>query len=388
MVKLGAVGLDGSKIQAAASARNLMNREELLKLRERIRNELEQAVECDRQEDIEDKGTQRASALPLKLHNPQERLRQIQRALDVLEERGQTAVNPSDPESALMREHGIIRPAYNCQATVDIESQIIVAADVSCSPADTYELIPQLEQVQQVTGSAPEKVLADNGYYAAQNLVELEDRGIKGYIPDQGQALAATLESRGKEVPERPFDKSKFAYNPDTDTYICPLGKPLERRTTYKSGYTIYKGTHCRDCPHKPQCSPKALGRSICRHKDEISMQHMRERMDSKEGKKLYGKRFARVEPVFAWMKWVTGFRRFRLRGRTGALKEFLLLSIAHNLRQIAKHIKKLRQSAADREEIRRILSLFVFILDLFGALIGIDRQEIATSNVLSRSPF
>jgi transposase len=370
MVKLGEVGTDGSKIQAAASRRTLMTKDELLALRERIRKGLEEAVELDQREDGKDTSSDGEGKLPLKLRNPQERLKQIQRALEVLEETGHKAVSLSDPESAMMKEHGVIRPAYNCQATVDIESRFIVAADVSRSPADTYELMSQLEQVERVTGETPEKALADNGYYAAENLVELERKGIEGYIPDQGQALAATLKSRGKEVPPRPFDKSKFTYHPDTDTYTCPFGKTLVVKTRQKkAGYTIYKCSHCRDCPHKPQCVPKAVGRLICRHKDEVSMQRMRERMDSAEGKKLYGKRFARVEPVFAGMKWIAGFRRFRLRGRTGALKEFLLLCIAHNLRQLARYLRNIRQAGADRAGKASAFSVFVDQLGVFIAL-------------------
>jgi len=52
--------------------------------------------------------------------------------------------------------------------------------------------------------------------------------------------------------------------------------------------------------------------------------------------------RFKTVEPVFAWMKWATGFDRFRLRGKDGAPKEFLLLSIGHNIKQIAKYMRTL----------------------------------------------
>jgi transposase len=365
MVRLGEIGIDGSKIQAAASPRGVRNWEELLKLRERIRTELEHAVELDRQE--QDGG---GDASCSKLRNPQERLKEIERALQVLEQSGQKAVSLSDPESAMMREQKVIRPAYNCQASVDIESGLIVGADVSCSPADTYELVPQLEQVEQVTGVIPQRVLADNGYYAAENLVELERRGIEGYIPDQGQALEATLRAQGKEVPPRPFDKSKFTYDSQTDTYTCPLGKTLKRKAVYKNGYTIYKGTHCRDCPRKPECSPKALGRSICRHKNEVSMERMRQRMDSPQGKKLYRKRLARVEPVFAWIKSVTGFRRFRLRGRKGALKEFLLLCIAHNLKKIATHIGQRKKQEAEKAEPTKFWSALLVLLEQFGRII------------------
>jgi len=106
--------------------------------------------------------------------------------------------------------------------------------------------------------------------------------------------------------------------------------------------YTVYRRKDCRACPRKSECAPKATGRSIVRHDNEASITRMRERMDSEKGKHIYRERFKTVEPVFAWMKWATGFDRFRLRGKDGAPKEFLLLSIGHNIKQIAKYIRTL----------------------------------------------
>jgi hypothetical protein len=167
-----------------------------------------------------------------------------------------------------------------------------------------------------------------------------------------------------------------FTYHPDADTYTCPLGKTLVvTQRQKKAGYTIYTCAHCRDCPHKLECSPKAVGRSICRHKDEVSMQRMRDRMDSAEGKKLYGKRFARVEPVFVQTKSVMGFRRFRLRGTTGALKEFLLLCIAHNLRRLARHMRSITRAGAHRAETGKIASALSVLIDQLGAIIALMLQ-------------
>jgi len=78
----------------------------------------------------------------------------------------------------------------------------------------------------------------------------------------------------------------------------------------------------------------------------------------SEKGKRLYRERFKTVEPVFAWMKWATGFDRFRLKGKDGPLKEFLLLSIGHNIKQIAKHIRTLGPEDRKRPLAQSVLSL------------------------------
>ena len=162
---------------------------------------------------------------------------------------------------------------------------------------------------------------------------------------------------RGKEAPERPFDKRRLIFDPQTNTYTCPLGKTLVRKTRQKSKkYTVYRRKDCRGCPRKPECAPKAVGRMICRHDNEASIERMRNRMDSEEGKRIYRERFKTVEPMFAWMKWATGFDRFRLRGKHGALKEFLQLSIGHNIKQLAKHMRAF--SPEDRK--RRLAQLIL----------------------------
>jgi len=370
LAKLGKVAVDSTKVRASASQRTFKDREQLLKLRKKIRGELFEGVLADEREDGQFGRDNTGLEMPDGLRKQADRLRQIERALEVLDETGYKKASLTDPESSQMRNHGQVRPHYNCQATVDVESRIIVSADVSRSPADSHELLPQLDGVKSNTEASPEKVLADNGYYTVENLVELERRDIEGYIPDEGQAQDAKLLSRGKEALARTFDKKNFTYDPETDTYTCPLGKELTRKTRHNtSSRTIYRCDHCRTCPRKPECAPKPIGRMICRHDNEASIERMRERMDSEEGKQLYRERFKTVEPVFAWMKWAAGFDRFRLKGKDGALKEFLLFSIGHNIKQMAKHIRTLgpednnRPPALTLSSLRGLMSRILFAI-------------------------
>ena len=350
LAKLGAVAIDSTKIRANAAQRKFKDKEQLLKLRKKIRKELLQGVRADKREDERFGRHRTGLEMPDGLKKQAERLKQIDRALEVLDETGYKKASLTDPESSQMRQGGRVRAHYSCQAAIDTESRIIVSADVSRSPADSHELTGQLDGVKSNTGAPPEKVLADNGYYTTQNLVELEQRGIEGYIPDEGQSKDAKLLRRGKEVPERPFDKRRFIFDPQTDTYTCPLGKTLVRKTRQNNKrYTVYRCNHCRGCPRKPECAPKPTGRIICRHDDESSIQRMRNRMDSEKGKRIYRERFKTVEPVFAWMKWAGGFDRFRLRGKHGALKEFLLLCSGHNIKQLAKHMRASKPTDGNR---------------------------------------
>ena len=61
----------------------------------------------------------------------------------------------------------------------------------------------------------------------------------------------------------------------------------------------------------------------------------MQQRMQSAEGRAIYGKRKATVETVFGVIKEVLGFRRFRLRGLRGAQGEWSLVCTAWNLKRL-----------------------------------------------------
>jgi transposase len=348
LAKLGMVATDSVKIRANAAQKKVLSEKRLLQLREKAQKDLQEAILLDEREDAQLGSRKTGMELPENLRTQARRLKQIDQALQSLRETGYQKASLTDPQSAQMRNHGQVLPHYSCQITTDVENKIIVAADVSRSPADCHQLVPQLNQTKENTGEQPEKVLADNGYYTIENLVELERRGIEGYLPSGPQARDAKLRAQGKEVPDRPFEKSKFRYDKEKDIYMCPLGKELSRRGKIKNGRARYQASNCKDCPCKPECTPKRVSRSITCSVDEAAVEAMRLRMESEEGKAVYQKRFS-IEPIFAWFKWARGFRRFHLRGKDGAIQELRLLCIGHNIKQIIKYLRSLDPIEAKR---------------------------------------
>lgn len=350
LAKLGMVATDSVKIRANAAQRKVLSEKRLLQLRKQAQKDIEEAIALDEREDAQIGKGKTGMELPENLRTQARRLKQIDQALQSLQETGYQKASLTDPQSAQMRNHGQVLPHYSCQISADVENKIIVAADVSRSPADCHQLVPQLDQVQQNTGEQPGKVLADNGYYTIENLVELERRGIEGYLPNGPQARDAKLRSQGKEVPDRPFERSTFRYDKEKDIYLCPLGRELSRRGNIRRGRIRYQAqaSSCKDCPHKPECSPKRVSRSITRSVDEAAVETMRLRLESEEGKAIYQKRYS-IEPIFAWFKWARGFRRFHLRGKDGVLQELRLLCIGHNIKQIMKYLRSFDPLEAKR---------------------------------------
>ncbi len=69
----------------------------------------------------------------------------------------------------------------------------------------------------------------------------------------------------------------------------------------------------------------------------ESALDQMKRRLLSDEGRGIYARRKCTVEPVFGIIKHVMGFRQFSLRGLEKVQGEWTLVSLAWNLKRMAK---------------------------------------------------
>jgi transposase len=303
LVKLGTIGLDGTKIKANASKHKAMSygrmKEQEQKLKQEIEALLERARATDAQEDARLGVDQAEQDLPAELRRRQERLAKIEQAKARLkarqaeadrergrhpddgQRRGDGAGRPfkhpfgepddkaqdnfTDPQSRIMKMGGNIEQSYNAQAAVEGESQLIIANGLTNNAADNGELLAMVEAVNTNLGQLPERVLADSGYRSERAFAGLEQKGV--------EALVA-LGREGKDPAA--IDSERY---------------PASAR--------------------------------------------MAERLATPEGKAQYRRRKVIPEPVFGWIKHVLGFRQFSLRGLTKVTGEWSLVCIAINLRRM-----------------------------------------------------
>jgi hypothetical protein len=81
----------------------------------------------------------------------------------------------------MKRDGGYVQ-AYNCQAAVDEERQIIVSCAVTNQPPDQQHLPPLVERIASSCGAYPAKLLADAGYWDEAHVRFCEQRGVDPYI--------------------------------------------------------------------------------------------------------------------------------------------------------------------------------------------------------------
>jgi len=294
-LKLGRVALDGTKVKANASKHKAMSYERMIekekKLKAEVKQLLAQAEAADADEDARHGKDRSGEELPEELKRRQDRIRKIREAKRAIQQRARekaeaagddpTQAKPepkdqynfTDPESRIMRGSDGFVQAYNAQAAVEPEWQLIVAQTVTQAANDKEQLIPMVAAIEAQSGQLPEQILADSGYCSEKNLEALNSeqdpaRRIEGFIATQRQ-----------------------------------------RHDEYK-----------QPCPRGPV------------PKDATRVDRMRRKLKTKVGKAVYAARKAIVEPVFGQIKQARGFRQFLLRGIDKVRGEWALVCLTHNI--------------------------------------------------------
>jgi transposase len=310
LVKLGHVSLDGTKVRANASRHKAMSYSRMEKkekeLEEKVAELLKRAEQVDKEEDqFYGKGV-RGDELPSELRYHESRLKKIKEAKASLEaeakekaqrkleeqkekerksqgkRRGRKPEPPkkepkpsaqrnfTDPESRMMVE-GSSKAyvyAFNCQAVVDTESQVVLATGTTQEATDKKQVEPMLDKLKENVKKKPLKLSADAGYFSGSNITLLNKRGIDSYIPPDRKT------HNEKEIP-------------------APRGRPPDNLST---------------------------------------ADRMRRKLRTKEGKNTYSKRKETVEPVFGQIKGARGLRQFLFRGLEKVSKEWDLWCLTHNI--------------------------------------------------------
>jgi transposase len=335
MIKLGHVSIDGTKVKANASdAKTYDNK----RFEKEIKRLLEQADAVDQHEDQHCGVDQNSDELPASIRNQNERISKLKQLQQKLSESEKEKINTTDADAVFMKTTNGIKTSYNGQAVVDQEHQVIIAADVTNQPADVEQLIPMIDQGEHNASGGIDVCSADSGYSSGENLKALEDRRVEPYIPDREYQAQARGKKRG------PFHKNEFVYDQQRDLYICPQGEELVfshlQKRNGKQPLLIYQSKSCRQCEFFGQCTTNDNGRTLSRHPYEKQLKQMRKKLDSDQGKAVYGLRKHIVEPVFGQIKSAMGFTSFLLRGLEKVTGEFNLVAIAHNLRKIWLYLK------------------------------------------------
>ena len=317
VLKMGTIGLDGTKIHANASRHSALSYEYAGKIEAQLKAEVADLLAKAEAADAAD--VPDGMSIPDELARREERLRKIAEARATIEGRARerharekaehdarmaarearTAetgkkprgkppapptegplptdqVNLTDAELRIMpAAGGGFEQGYNAQAAVAAGSLLVVAVDVVQAPNDKNQVEPMLEKI----GALPEglgkvdHLLADTGYFSAGTVAACEKAGVEPAIAMGRQPHHPPLSERFAKAPAAPDDPT-----------------PVE------------------------------------------AMAH---RLKTPEGRALYSLRKQTPEPVFGIIKSALGFRQFSLRGLENVHGEWSLVTMAWNLKRM-----------------------------------------------------
>jgi transposase len=237
-------------------------------------------------------------------------------------------VSTTDPDATPMRSGARTDLGYHDHHVVDGgKRRIILAALVT--PADVMENVPLRDLLWRVCFRRklrPRQVTGDTTYGTVENIVAVEDAGIRAYVPLPDFAARTPF-----------FGKHAFVYDAAQDVYRCPGGEVLPfRKHKYTERVRVYQApaATCNACPLKARCTDSGKGRQVKRSFDEAYLDRVRGYHITEAYQKAMRKRQVWVEPLFAEAKDWHGLRRFRLRGLENVNIEGLFVAAGQNLKR------------------------------------------------------
>jgi hypothetical protein len=307
LLRVGTVSVDGTHIRANASKHKSLRYDRAGELERMLEKDVEELLARAEKSDSDPSSDDQS--LPKEIARRERLLEKMREARRTLEERARSAqknkegggedqggsgtakgggdsaptvpedsqqINLTDADSALMRKshHDSYVQAYNAQAVVDTEgSQMVLATDVIRTPSDANQLEPALEGVTEAVGPV-QRMLADGGYVNADAFDRVQQK---------------------------------------VDLYVAIASED--------NNYRRYDYRPPKQRPAKKVTDPRLVA--------------MREKLATKEGKRIYGKRASSVEPVFGIIKSAMGLRQFLLRGMAKVRIEWDLACLAYNMRRL-----------------------------------------------------
>jgi hypothetical protein len=193
LASLDTLGQDGMRVRANAGSDSFKKAEKLSQLLEEAQQQWEQL-----QGEFEQKqppSPRKRAAQQRAARERVERIKEAQKEVEqVAKQRekrkkgdGKTArASTTDPESRRMKMgDGGTRPAYNVEFTTDLNSLVIVAAEVVNVGSDAGQMEPMVQHVEADQAPLPEggEYYVDGGFASNRDLASVGERGVTVFAP-------------------------------------------------------------------------------------------------------------------------------------------------------------------------------------------------------------
>ena len=362
--------LDGLKLPSNASKQWSGKLSKLQRKKEKLEAKLKRLLEEHEREDRGDDDPSGSGSFPRKTNRDKQIKRiqsQAKRLKKWLQENEakigsngkEITSNVTDNDSGQMiTSHGFIQ-GYNGQALVDDKHQVVVHGEAFGTVSDHEHVEPIMEGAKenmQAIGHDEDYFkgaifVADTNYHSQNNLKSCQKMELDAYIPDRYfRRRDPRYAAQKRYWPKRKkFALEDFHHDEAKDHYVCPNGKRLKvkARELYREGlvYRVYIADKkdCQPCPLRLKCltgrgaKRKYLWVPIAVQLTNLS-RRMAGKVDTEMGRKIYPRRIAIAEPVFANIRTHKRLDRFTLRGKIKVNIQWLLYCMVHNIGKIVNY--------------------------------------------------
>jgi hypothetical protein len=249
-------------------------------------------------------------------------------------------VSRTDPDSAIVVKdlYGLFL-AHKVHIAVDGGAARVVTAVVTTpgDGAECHQVAALLGQHTWQVRRRPGEVVADKAYGTRDVYRFLRNCGVKPTVP--GPKPWKTKRARKLAT--------GFRHDAQADIDVCPEGKKLYRVSQKTDGSVLYKAHSpaCQRCPKRATIC--GAGRpSLTRHGKDDVLAWAENHLATPGARRSPRRRMSIIEPVFAEMKGPRGLGRANLRRNWKVHTQALLAMAAHNLRQLARAMRSLKEPA------------------------------------------
>jgi hypothetical protein len=359
LVDLEHIALDGTKVQANASKHKAMSYERMERELERLEGEvaamLDRADQVDAEEDARYGEGRDAHELPEELKRSEERKKRLEEAKRELEREAAEAREKllrqrakEQREKADTEADPVERKRKESRANKAAEEADRLAEQSGREPTEATAGEPAGSLPQNQVPSTPEGKPQPK---AQRNFTDPESRIMKrGGVFIQGYNCQCMVDSKhqiivGEAVTNQAPDQEHLP--PMLEQVRQNLGR-LPNRLTADAGYmSDDNANYCeklnvdayisvRREKHAEQGDCSAEGPP----NEKPAWAKMRAKLQTPDGKLIYARRKAIVEPVFGQVKEARDFRRFSMRGLTKVRSEWTLICLCSNLLKLLKLVR------------------------------------------------
>jgi transposase len=324
---------DSTKLRAQNSKKNNFNQDKITQHLEYIERRLDEYNQALEQADSEHS----EKDIEAKIQKQNERKDKYNGLRQQLEQSGEPQISTSDPQSRqLMIRNRVTEVAYSVQTTVDEKYKITLDYKVT-NENDSKALGGMLRRAKVILDHTDFTALYDKGYHTGSELKKGLEMGVELMVAIPGVASFA---------PDERFNVEHFVYDPQADTYTCPVGEVLNTNGNWyvKSdhGYVVkhYKTAACPTCPVFTLCTKNKKGRLIERSEHQGYVEQNKRNIEKDPA--TYKKRQAIIEHTYGTIKRQWGFSYVcTKKGLRRASADVGLMFTAYNLRRLMNLIDK-----------------------------------------------